>query len=77
MPPQSSASAACSAETKCKPKRIGASTNLHFLVQEGAIRAEATVLHSKQGQGMGLRFTAVREEDRTKLISMMARLRVV
>ena len=63
-------------ETK-QPKRIGPSTNLHFLVQEGAIRAEATVLHAKQGQGMGLRFTAVREEDRTKLISLMARLRVV
>jgi PilZ domain-containing protein len=63
-------------ETK-QPKRIGASTNLHFLVQEGAIRAEATVLHAKQGHGMGLRFTAVREEDRTKLISLMARLRVV
>jgi len=60
-----------------QPKRIGASTTLHFLVQEGTIRAEATVLHAKEGQGMGLRFTAVREEDRTKLISLMARLRVV
>jgi hypothetical protein len=63
-------------ETK-QPKRIGASTNLHFLVQEGMIRAEATVLHARQGQGMGLRFTAVREEDRRNLISLMARLRVV
>ncbi len=58
-------------------KRVGSSTNLHFLVQEGAIRAEATVQHAKGGQGMGLRFTAVREEDRNNLISLMSRLRVV
>jgi PilZ domain len=60
-----------------RPKRIGASTNLHFLVQEGTIRAEATVQHARVGQGMGLKFTAVREEDRKNLISLMARLRVV
>ena len=58
-------------------KRIGASTNLHFLVQEGTIRAEATVQHAREGQGLGLKFTAVREEDRKNLISLMARLRVV
>ena len=52
-------------------------TNLHFLVQEGAIRADATVRHAKEGQGMGLKFTAVREEDRKNLISLMARLRAV
>jgi hypothetical protein len=62
-------------ETK-QPKRIGASTNLHFLVQEGTIRADATVQHAKAGQGMGLKFTAVREEDRKALISLMTRLRV-
>jgi hypothetical protein len=59
------------------PKKIGAITNLHFLVQEGAIRADATVRHAKEGQGMGLKFTAVREEDRKNLISLMARLRAV
>jgi PilZ domain len=59
------------------PKKIGAMTNLHFLVQEGAIRADATVRHAKEGQGMGLKFTAVREEDRKNLVSLMARLRAV
>jgi hypothetical protein len=59
-----------------QPRRVGASTNLHFLVQEGTIRAEATVQHAKQGQGLGLKFTAVRDEDRKNLISLMARLRL-
>jgi len=58
-----------------RPKRIGALTNLHFLVQDGVIRADATVRHAREGQGMGLKFTAVREEDRKNLISLMARLR--
>jgi hypothetical protein len=60
-----------------QPKKIGAITNLHFLVQEGTIRADATVRHAKEGQGMGLKFTAVREEDRKNLVSLMARLRAV
>ena len=46
-------------------------------VQEGTIRADATVRHAKEGQGMGLKFTAVREEDRKNLVSLMARLRAV
>ena len=60
-----------------KPKNIGVVTSLHFLVQEGMIRADATVRHAKDGQGMGLKFTAVREEDRKNLISLMSRLRTV
>jgi c-di-GMP-binding flagellar brake protein YcgR len=63
-------------ETK-KPKKIGAITNLHFLVQDGVIRADATVRHAREGQGMGLKFTAVREEDRKNLISLVSRLRAV
>jgi len=59
------------------PKKIGSVTNLHFLVQDGTIRADATVRHAREGQGMGLKFTAVREEDRKNLISLMARLRAV
>ena len=60
-----------------QPKKIGAKTSLHFLVQEGTIRADATVRHAREGQGMGLKFTAVREEDRKNLVSLMARLRAV
>jgi c-di-GMP-binding flagellar brake protein YcgR len=54
---------------------VGEMTNLHFLVQEGQIRAEATVRHTAEGRGLGLKFTAVREEDRSHLIALMSRLR--
>ena len=46
-------------------------------MQDGVIRADATVRHSREGQGMGLKFTAVREEDRKNLISLVSRLRAV
>ena len=64
-------------EAKKPPRDIGAMTNLHFLVQEGQIRADATVRHAADGQGMGLKFTAVREEDRSKLIALVSRMRSV
>jgi c-di-GMP-binding flagellar brake protein YcgR len=56
-------------------KAVGAKTNLHFLVEEGQIRAEAEVRHVKPGRGLGLKFTAVREEDRRHLADLMKRLR--
>ena len=56
-------------------KEVGAMTNLHFLVEEGPIRAEAVVRHVKPGRGLGLKFTAVREEDRRHLADLMKRLR--
>ena len=56
-------------------KAVGAKTNLHFLVEEGQIRAEAVVRHVKPGRGLGLKFTAVREEDRRHLADLMKRLR--
>jgi hypothetical protein len=54
---------------------VGAKTNLHFLAQEGQIRAEAVVRHVKPGRGLGLEFTAVRDEDRSRLADLMKRLR--
>ena len=54
---------------------MGARTSLHFLVEEGQIRAEAVVRHVKPGRGLGLEFTAVREEDRGRLADLMKRLR--
>ena len=57
------------------PRPAGVSTRLHFLVQEGQIRADATVRHADDGRGMGLKFTAVREEDRANLIALMSRLK--
>jgi hypothetical protein len=61
-------------ETKV-PKAPGISANLHFLVQEGQIRADAVIRHAKPGRGLGLRFTAVRNEDRQRLAELMKRLR--
>ncbi len=58
-----------------RPTDIGVATNLHFLVQEGQIRADATVRHAEDGRGIGLKFTAVREEDRANLIALVSRMR--
>jgi c-di-GMP-binding flagellar brake protein YcgR len=58
-----------------KPKDAGVIANLHFLVQEGQIRADATVRHADEGRGMGLKFTAVREEDRRHLMALVSRMR--
>lgn len=54
---------------------MGEKTNLHFLVEEGQIRAEAVVRHVEPGLGLGLAFTAVHEEDRSRLAELMKRLR--
>jgi hypothetical protein len=58
-----------------KSKELGVVTNLHFLVQEGQIRADGVVRHAATGGGLGLRFTAVSEEDRRNLSALMTRLR--
>jgi len=58
-----------------KTKSVGAKTNVHFLVEEGQIRAEAVVRHVMPGRGLGLQFTAVHEEDRPRLAGLMKRLR--
>src|ERR1700693_3397920 len=42
-----------------KTKSLGAKTNVHFLVEEGQIRAEAVVRHVKPGCGLGLPITVV------------------
>jgi hypothetical protein len=48
---------------------------LDFLVQEGQIRAEAVVRHVKPGSGLGLKFTALTEEDSPRLTALMTRFR--
>jgi hypothetical protein len=58
-----------------RPKHIGSTTNLHFLVEEGQIRADAVVRHVKPGGGLGLKFKAVSEKDRPNLAALMRRLR--
>jgi len=57
------------------PIRQGAPIRLDFLVQEGQIRAEAVVQHVKPGSGLGLKFTALAEEDGPRLEALMTRLR--
>lgn len=58
-----------------QPRAAGVLTKLHFLVQEGQIRADAVVRHAKSGVGLGLRFTALSEPDRPKLAALLARVR--
>jgi hypothetical protein len=50
-------------------------TRLDFLVAEGQIRADAIVRHAKSGSGLGLKFTALNEQDRPKLAALITRLR--
>jgi hypothetical protein len=57
-----------------KSTAVGASVKLYFLVQEGQIGADAVVRHVKSG-GIGLKFSAMRNEDQKRLKALIARLR--
>ena len=54
---------------------VDTTIRLDFLVQEGQIRAKAVVRHVKHGSGLGLKFTALAEEDSPRLTALMTRLR--
>jgi hypothetical protein len=54
----------------------GETIELDFLVQEGHIRAQALVRHLERGFGLGLKFTAIRAEDRPRLAALLTRIRV-
>ena len=54
---------------------VDATIWLDFLVQEGQIRAKAVIRHVKPGRGLGLKFTALTEEDGPRLTALMTRLR--
>lgn len=56
-------------------KAAGVLARLHFLVQEGQIRADAVVKHAKSGAGLGLKFIALNDQDRPKLAALLTRLR--
>jgi hypothetical protein len=58
-----------------EPKDDGVRARLDFLVQEGQIRADAVVRHARSGVGLGLKFTALSEQDRPKLAVLLTRLR--
>ena len=55
------------------PQSVGTKAKLDFLVEEGQIRAEAVVRHSEPGKGLGLKFTAVTEQDWQHLAALLAR----
>ncbi len=57
------------------PRPVGMKAKLDFLVQEGQIRAEAIVRHIELGKGLGLKFTAVTEQDWPHLAALLTRLR--
>jgi hypothetical protein len=57
-----------------KSAAVGASVKLDFLVQEGPIGAEAVVRHVKP-RGLGLKLSAMRNEDQRRLKALIARLR--
>lgn len=54
-------------------KDLGAHLELNFLVIEGRIRAKAVVRHVKPGQGLGLKFTALNDQDRLHFGALMKR----
>jgi hypothetical protein len=61
--------------TTLRPRCLGATAILNFLVPDGPIRAEAIICHIIPRIGLGLKFTALVKEDRPHLAALMARLR--
>ena len=55
---------------------LGSTVKLEFLVQEGQIRADAVVRRVEPGRGLGLKFTAVIDQDSPRLAALMNRLRL-
>ncbi len=58
-----------------KSRGVGSTAKVEFLVQEGQIRADAVVRRVEPGHGLALKFTAVTDEDRTRLAALMNRFR--
>ena len=57
------------------PRGLGSLAKLEFQVQEGQIRADGVVRRVEPGRGLALKFTAVSDQDRTRLAKLMVRLR--
>jgi hypothetical protein len=56
------------------PRPLGSRAKVDFLVPEGQIRAEATVQHRVPDGGLGLKFTAIIDQDCPRLIALMDRI---
>lgn len=61
-------------ETRVR-KREGEHVQLHFLVQEGSIRAEAVVRHVVSGRGLGMKINSVLSQDTPQFRKLLLRLR--
>ena len=61
-------------ETRAR-KKEGEVVRLHFLVQEGQIRAEAVVRHVVQGRGLGMKIESLSSQDIPQLKKLLSRLR--
>jgi hypothetical protein len=57
-----------------RPLAVGASVKVYFLVQEGQIRISAAV-QRVESNGLGLKFSAMPDDDRQRLKELLARLR--
>lgn len=55
------------------PRAIDAEALLHFLVSEGQIRTKAVVRHVEASCGLGLKFTAINDNDRQCIINLLNR----
>jgi hypothetical protein len=55
-------------------QELGAPMKLHFLADEGQIRASAAVRHVKRGQGVGLKLIAINHQDSQRLAGLMKRV---
>jgi hypothetical protein len=53
---------------------VDTTVELHFLVEDGEIRASATVRYIKPGSGLGLQFKTVRSEDQLRFATMIKRI---
>jgi c-di-GMP-binding flagellar brake protein YcgR len=66
----------CLSIDKSERIAVGEKVHLNFLTSEGQIRTDAVVRHV-QPQRLGLKFIAIKEEDRAHLTALMTRLRVI
>jgi c-di-GMP-binding flagellar brake protein YcgR len=64
----------CLSIDKSERIAIGEKVHLNFLIPEGQIRTDAVVRHLRP-ERLGLKFIAIREEDRARLTALMTRLR--
>ena len=56
------------------PLPLGAKTKIEFLIPEGQIRAEAAIQYVISPGGLGLKFTAITDQDCPNLVALLNRI---